>query len=117
MPVMELAGLKLGSLLVAAPMAGISSPAYRVMTRQGGADLVFTEMISAKSLVMGQKKSFKLARILERERPAGIQLFGGDPESMGKAAALVRELPADVLGHQHGLPGPQGAQAGGRFRP
>ncbi len=90
--------------MVAAPMAGITSPAYRMMTRQGGADLVYTEMVSAKSLVMGQKKGYKLAEILGTERPAGIQLFGGEPESMGRAAALLREIPADLLDINMGCP-------------
>ena len=85
-------------------MAGITSPAYRLMTVRSGADLVYTEMISAKSLVMGQRKGFKLAQVLQEERPAGIQLFGGEPESMGRAAALIRDLPADLVDINMGCP-------------
>jgi tRNA-dihydrouridine synthase B len=101
---MQIGDLKLKGPLVAAPMAGVSSPAYRLMTRKGGADLVYTEMVSAKSLVMGQKKGFALARVLDAERPVAIQLFGGDPESMGRAAALIRDIPADLVDINMGCP-------------
>jgi tRNA-dihydrouridine synthase B len=101
---MNLGTLKLKNLFIAAPMAGISSPAYRMMAKKGGAGLVYTEMVSAKSLVMGQKKSFKLAQVLPIENPAGIQLFGADPEDMGRAAALVREIPAAVVDVNMGCP-------------
>jgi tRNA-dihydrouridine synthase B len=101
---MNLGTLKLKNPFIAAPMAGISSPAYRMMAKKGGAGLVYTEMVSAKSLVMGQRKSFRLAQVLPRESPAGIQLFGADPEDMARAAALVRDIPADVVDVNMGCP-------------
>lgn len=101
---MEIAGVKLQSPFVAAPMAGITSPAMRLWARRGGAALVYTEMVSAKGLCLQKKKTLSLCRALPEERPLALQLFGGDPEDMAQAAALVREMPVDILDLNLGCP-------------
>ncbi len=101
---MVIAGVKLQSPFVAAPMAGVSCLAMRVWARRGGAGLVCTEMVSAKGLCLQQTKTLNLCRTLPEERPLALQLFGGDPETMARAAALVRGMPVDLLDLNLGCP-------------
>ena len=89
---------------VAAPMAGVSGPAFRVMARRCGASLVYTEMVSAEGLLRGCGRTWSLTRVHPDERPVGLQLFGGNPESMGRAAALTREMPIDLVDINLGCP-------------
>ena len=71
--------------LVLAPMAGVSNLPFRLIARQAGAALVFTETVSAKGLVMGGAKTRRLLRTSPREAPCAFQLFGSDPEILGEA--------------------------------
>lgn len=66
--------------------------------------MVFTEMISAVGLVMGRKKTLKMAQVVPGERPVGVQLFGGDPEVMHQAAKMASEMPVDLLDVNLGCP-------------
>lgn len=86
---MVFAGLELRSPFVAAPMAGVTSPAFRLMAKKGGAALVYTEMVSAMGVMLGGRNTLRLTEVLAEERPVGLQLFGADPEVMGRAAAKV----------------------------
>jgi len=86
-----IAGVKLESPLVLAPMAGVTDGPFRRICREAGAALVFTEMISADGLVRGNKRTVEYLRISSGERPIGVQLFGHDPAVMGEAAAIVTE--------------------------
>lgn len=101
---MQYAGLTLENPFVAAPMAGVSSPAFRLMARRGGASLVFSEMISAPGLVRGLARTQRMAQTLEQERPVGLQLFGGEPDVMYQAARLAGRLPVDLLDLNLGCP-------------
>lgn len=69
----------LESNLVLAPMAGVSNLPFRLIARQAGAALVFTETVSAKGLVMGGPKTWRLLQTSPRETPCAFQLFGSDP--------------------------------------
>jgi nifR3 family TIM-barrel protein len=101
---MRIAGLELAGPFVAAPMAGVTSPAFRVMARRAGAALAYTEMVSAGGLVRGQGRTWGLCRVAPEERPVGLQLFGADPEVMLAAARLVAEMPVDLLDVNLGCP-------------
>ncbi|WP_449245887.1 tRNA dihydrouridine synthase [Desulfarculus baarsii] len=101
---MQFVGLSLQSPFFAAPMAGVSSPAFRLMAKRGGAGLVYTEMISAVGLVRGHKKTLELCLTLPEERPVALQLFGADPEVMGRAAALASQMPVDLIDVNMGCP-------------
>jgi tRNA-dihydrouridine synthase B len=101
---MQLLGLTLQSPFVAAPMAGVSSPAFRLMARRAGAALVYSEMISAAGLLRRQPHTLRLTRHLPGERPLVLQLFGSDPEEMTRAAALASTLGADALDLNMGCP-------------
>jgi nifR3 family TIM-barrel protein len=75
----------LESNLVLAPMAGVSNLPFRLIARQAGAALVFSETVSAKGLVMGGAKTWRLLRTSLRETPCAFQLFGSEPEILGEA--------------------------------
>lgn len=78
--------------LVLAPMAGVSNLPFRLIARQAGAALVFTETVSAKGLVMGGAKTRRLLNSSPRETPCAFQLFGSDP---GILAEACRQLEGD----------------------
>ncbi len=75
--------------LVLAPMAGVSNLPFRLIAREAGASLVFTETVSAKGLVMGGAKTRRLLRTTPRESPCAFQLFGNDPVVLGEACARL----------------------------
>lgn len=77
-----------------APMAGMSDAAFRRICKAHGADYMTTEMVSAKALCYGDKKTPMLARIRPDEMPCAIQLFGSEPETMAKASEILLELSA-----------------------
>ena len=68
-----------------APLAGITDSVFRRIVKQFGADIVYTEMVSAKGLYYGDKKTRLLLRSTEEERPVTAQLFGSDPAIMAEA--------------------------------
>ncbi len=76
--------------LLLAPMAGFSDRAMRRICRDFGAEYAVTEMISAKALTLGDRKTGALAFIGEDEGPTALQLFGSDPDTMAKAAMLAQ---------------------------
>ncbi len=94
----------LDSPLIAAPLAGYSDLAFRLLCRRHGAGMVFSEMISCHGLIHRQKATFDLCRSIEAERPLALQIFGAEPESMGEAAAILAESPADVIDINMGCP-------------
>jgi tRNA-dihydrouridine synthase B len=89
-----LKSLTIGSLtlqnnLLLAPMAGITNLPMRILARECGASLCFTEMVSVNGLVREGEKSFELLQSSPADRPLGIQLFGDDPRLLGEGARLV----------------------------
>ena len=83
--------LKIGDItiengLVLAPMAGYTDRAMRLVCHECGAEFSYTEMVSAKGVCFGDKKTGILARIRADEGPVGIQIFGSEPEIMARAA-------------------------------
>ena len=72
-----------------APMAGFSDRTFRLLCRERGADLVTSEMISAKGLLFMSEKTRALYLPEEGDAPYAVQLFGSEPETLGKAVAIV----------------------------
>ncbi|MGM0461755.1 MAG: tRNA dihydrouridine synthase DusB [Fibrobacterota bacterium] len=91
--------------LFLAPMAGISEPVFRRLCRQHGAGVVLTEMVSATGLKYNSEKTAAIARVFSEERPAGIQLFGADSESLARAAErMQRDYAPDFIDLNAGCP-------------
>ncbi|MBQ8289642.1 MAG: tRNA dihydrouridine synthase DusB [Clostridia bacterium] len=72
-----------------APMAGFTDSAMRIISREWGADLTFTEMVSAKAVRYGDKKTLTLSRIDEREGDCILQLFGSEPDTLAYATEAL----------------------------
>src|SRR5512141_3018617 len=101
-------GLTVGSLelaenLLLAPMAGITNFPMRLMAREQGAALCFTEMVSVNGLVRDGRKTFDLVRSTPADRPLGIQIFGDDPGLMADGVRLV-EGHGDLIDINMGCP-------------
>jgi tRNA-dihydrouridine synthase B len=90
--------------LLLAPMEDISDPPFRALCKEHGADMMYTEFISSDGLVHDAEKSFKKLEIFDYERPIGIQYFGGQLESMIKAAHIVEGANPDVIDINYGCP-------------
>lgn len=68
--------------LLLAPMAGVTDDAFRTLCREQGADLTFTEMVSAKGLSFANEKTRHLLDLAEGEDQVAVQLFGHEPDIM-----------------------------------
>lgn len=90
--------------LLLAPMEDVSDPPFRVVCKANGADLMYTEFISSEGLIRDAIKSRKKLDIFEYERPVGIQIFGGDEESLSLAAKIVDVTNPDLLDINFGCP-------------
>lgn len=90
--------------ILLAPMEDVSDPPFRRLCKQFGADMMYTEFISADGLVHDADKSFKKLEVFDYERPIGIQYFGGHLESMIKAANIVESANPDVIDINYGCP-------------
>lgn len=88
-----IAGKEYGTAWLA-PMAGMGDASFRRICKEHGADYMTTEMVSAKALCYGDKKTPFLAAIKGYEVPIAIQLFGSEPEAMAKASEILLELSA-----------------------
>ncbi len=105
----RLAAFKIGSLLlsnplVLAPLAGISDLPFRLLAKEQGCGLVYTEMISAEGLVRNRKAVGGLMKSCPEERPLGVQIFGCNPHSMAMAAKIVEESGAEAVDINMGCP-------------
>lgn len=102
----ELKNLKI-NYPVLAPMAGFTDSAFRQICIKCGAGLTVSEMISAKALYFGDKKTKELISFSDKERPFALQLFGSEPESMKIAAQMLEEYKPDVIDINMGCPVPK----------
>lgn len=81
-----------------APMAGISNPAFMRIVSELGCGFAVTELISSEAIVRGNKKTFEMLNGIDTlSFPVGVQLFGGDPEVMARAAKIVTDLYKNVF--------------------
>ena len=90
-----------------APMAGVADRAFRKLCVDFGAAYVVGEMVSSKGLCFEDKKSGELLELDEAERPAAVQLFGDDPDTMARAAERAMRYRPDVIDINMGCPAPK----------
>jgi tRNA-dihydrouridine synthase B len=90
--------------LLLAPMEDVSDPPFRAVCKDNGADLMYTEFISSEGLIRDAIKSRKKLDIFDYERPIGIQIFGGDEDSLSMAAKIVDVTNPDILDINFGCP-------------
>lgn len=101
--------LRLGSIVVdppllLAPMAGFTNLAYRRIVKRLGCGLTVTEMVMAEGLVRDHPRTWALAELSPEERPASVQIAGGEPRVLGEAAERLAARGADVIDLNMGCP-------------
>ncbi|MEA2113851.1 MAG: tRNA dihydrouridine synthase DusB [Thermodesulfobacteriota bacterium] len=101
---MKIGPVILDNPFILAPLAGYTDLAFRLLCREMGAGLSVSEMISCHGLVFGQQKTLAMMKTVPEERPFAVQLFGNDPEIMGRAAAIVSTHPVDIIDINMGCP-------------
>ncbi len=104
--------VQLASPFILAPLAGYTDLPFRLLCREAGAGLTVSEMISCHGLNYGQQQTLAMLKSLPEERPWAVQLFGAEPESMGRAAALVAAMPVDIIDINMGCPVPKVVKKG-----
>ena len=105
---MQIGCVTLAGRMVLAPMAGVTDRAFRQICREQGAALTVTEMVSAKALTYGDKKTPGLLALGETEHPAAAQIFGHEPETMAEGAKIAREISGcDIIDINMGCPAPK----------
>lgn len=105
---MRIGSVDIPNRLILAPMAGVTDRAFREVCRAHGAGLTVTEMVSAKALTYGDRKTPKLLALGEQEHPAAAQIFGSDPESMARGAQLAAQISGcDIIDINMGCPAPK----------
>jgi len=95
-----------------APMAGVTDRVFRALARRLGAPLSFTEMVSDKGLVYGNRETLKIVAIQDEEKPVGVQIFGSHPSSMAEAARIAESRGASLVDINMGCPVPKVTKSG-----
>lgn len=90
--------------LILAPLEDITDLPFRLLCKQLGADLMYTEFISSEGLIRDAHKSVVKLKLVEQERPIGIQIFGHDTESMVRATRIATEAKPDLIDINFGCP-------------
>ena len=90
--------------LFLAPMEDVTDPAFRLLCKRFGADLVYTEFVSADALIRSVKRTEQKLTILPEERPVAIQIYGRDIPTMVEAAKIVEQACPDILDLNFGCP-------------
>ena len=90
--------------VVLAPMEDVTDPAFRLLCKEFGADMVYTEFVSSDALIRSVDKTMMKLNISAAERPVAIQIYGKDTETMVEAARIVEQARPDILDLNFGCP-------------
>lgn len=102
---MKIRNIDLGEKpVLLAPMEDVTDPAFRLMCKKFGADMVYTEFVSADALIRSVSKTLLKLNISDEERPVAIQIYGKDTETMVEAARIVEQAKPDILDLNFGCP-------------
>ena len=105
---MKIGKINLNLPLILAPMAGVTDYPFRLLCKEQGAALVFSEFVSADGIIRENAKTLKMIKFTEFERPIGIQIFGDSPKVMGQAAKMVADkFSPDIIDINYGCPVPK----------
>lgn len=105
---MRIGTVELPNVACAAPMAGFTDQACRLISRQYGAGLVYSEMISDLGLIYDQQATKRMLAVTEAERPISVQIFGSDPDEMARAARLAWSISqCEIMDINMGCPTPK----------
>jgi tRNA-dihydrouridine synthase B len=101
---MRIGAIDIDRPVILAPMEDVTDSAFRQLCKRHGADIVYTEFISAEALRRGAEKSMRKLCIADHERPVAIQIFGSSAESMVEAAVIAESHAPDYLDINFGCP-------------
>lgn len=104
---MKIGNVEIEKTAALAPMAGVADKSFRELCKSFGAALTVSEMVSAKGVSMGDRKSEELMVISKSEHPASIQIFGNDPQTMAQAALSAVKMKPDIIDINMGCPAPK----------
>ncbi len=104
---MKIGNVEIRGKAALAPMAGVADRAFRELCVSFGASYVVGEMVSAKGVSFNSSRSKELMALSDDERPAAIQLFGSDPETVAEAARTAMEYSPDIIDINMGCPAPK----------
>jgi len=111
-PIWKIGSVEIPNRVALAPMAGVTDKAFRLLAREFGCGLLYTEMISAKALTYNNAKTKSLMDIEGEEQPIAVQLFGSEPDVMAEGARLAVENGARLLDVNMGCPVPKVVRCG-----
>lgn len=102
---MKIADIELGGRpVMLAPMEDVTDPSFRLICREMGASLVYTEFVSSEALMRDVASTVRKLNIDDRERPVAIQIYGREPEAMVEAARIVERANPDIIDINFGCP-------------
>lgn len=102
---MKIGSVDLGSHpVMLAPMEDVTDPSFRLICREQGARMVYTEFVSAEALVRDIPSTVRKLKINDSERPVAIQIYGREPEPMAEAARIVEQANPDIIDINFGCP-------------
>ena len=104
---MQIGNITLENNVFLAPMAGVTDLPFRLLCKEMGCGLVYSEMVSAKGILYNNKNTTELLQVEDAERPTAIQLFGSDPQIMGEMGRKLEAYPFDILDVNMGCPAPK----------
>lgn len=110
---MQIGPLKIDSRVLLAPMAGVTDHAFRVLCKEQGAGIVYTEFVSANGIIRENQKTLDMMHYTDEERPIGVQIFGEEPEVMAASAKYIEKMvKPDILDLNFGCPVPKVTKKG-----
>ena len=110
---MKIGDLNISTPILLAPMAGVTDYPFRVLCKEQGASVVYSEFVSAHGIIRENAKTWQMIEFTDFERPIGIQIFGDTPEVMSKAAQMVADkFSPDILDINYGCPVPKVTKRG-----
>ena len=101
---MNIGNVSLDNRVFLSPMAGVTDLPFRTICKEKGCGMLYTEMINAKALCYDDENTKKMLRMDKDEHPVAVQIFGSDPEFMGKAAIIMNQYPNEILDINMGCP-------------
>lgn len=104
---MKIGNIELKNKVFLSPMAGVTDLPFRLICKEQNCGLLYTEMINAKALCYDDENTKKMLKIEDEEHPVAVQIFGSDPEFMGRAAQIMNKYPNEILDINMGCPAPK----------
>ncbi|WP_434797808.1 tRNA dihydrouridine synthase DusB [Terrisporobacter vanillatitrophus] len=104
---MKIGNVQLNNKVFLSPMAGVTDLPFRLICKEKGCGMLYTEMINAKALCYDDENTKNMLKIEDEEHPIAVQIFGSEPEFMGKAAAIMNEYSNEILDINMGCPAPK----------